>query len=103
VAAVFLATAILTEFVTNVAAAALMFPVALGLAARGDVELLPLAVAVALGASLCFATPFGYHTNAMVAGAAGYRFRDFLRVGLPMKVLCVAVGTVAIMGVWSVA
>jgi len=103
VAAVFLATAILTEFVTNVAAAALMFPVALGLVARGDVELLPLAVAVALGASLCFATPFGYHTNAMVAGAAGYRFRDFLRVGLPMKVLCVAVGTVAIMGVWSVA
>lgn len=94
--AVFLTTAILTEFVTNVAAAALMFPVAVSLAASGDVELLPLAVAVALGASLSFATPFGYHTNAMVAGAAGYRFRDFLRLGLPLKLLCVIVGTAAI-------
>jgi di/tricarboxylate transporter len=103
VAAVFLATAILTEFVTNVAAAALMFPVAVGLAGQGHVELLPLAVAVALGASLCFATPFGYHTNAMVAGAAGYRFRDFLRLGIPMKVLCVGVGTVAIVWIWSLA
>jgi di/tricarboxylate transporter len=103
VAAVFLATAILTEFVTNVAAAALMFPVALGLASRGDLELMPLAVAVALGASLCFATPFGYHTNAMVAGAAGYRFRDFLFLGVPMKILCVAVGTVAIVWIWSLA
>jgi di/tricarboxylate transporter len=94
--AVFLTTAVLTEFVTNVAAAALMFPVAVSLAAQGNAELLPLAVAVALGASLSFATPFGYHTNAMVAGAAGYRFRDFLRLGLPLKLLCVIVGTAAI-------
>ena len=64
---------------------------------------MPLAVAVALGASLCFATPFGYHTNAMVAGAAGYRFRDFLFLGVPMKLLCVAVGTVAIVWIWSLA
>jgi di/tricarboxylate transporter len=73
-----------------------MFPVAVSLAAQGNAELLPLAVAVALGASLSFATPFGYHTNAMVAGAAGYRFRDFLRLGLPLKLLCVIVGTAAI-------
>jgi di/tricarboxylate transporter len=97
---VFLATAVLTEFVTNVAAAALMFPVAVAVAAGAGVETVPVAIAVALGASMSFATPFGYHTNAMVAGAGGYRFRDFLKLGLPLKVLCVAAGTTLIVYLW---
>ncbi len=101
IAALFVATSILTEFVTNVAAAALMFPLAQSLAARGVAGIVPLAIVVALGASMSFATPFGYHTNAMVAGAAGYRFSDFLRVGLATKAVCLLAGIGVIVAAWG--
>ncbi|RME71135.1 MAG: SLC13 family permease, partial [Planctomycetota bacterium] len=81
VSAIVLVTAIMTELVTNVAAAALVTPLAF--AAAGDLGLapIPLAMAVAYGASACFATPIGYQTNAFVYAAGGYRFRDFVRAG----------------------
>lgn len=95
-AAVYLATSIFTEIITNNAAAALMFPIALSTAERAGSAGLHFFVAVAMGASASFATPIGYQTNLIVQGAGGYRFRDFLYVGVPMNVLALVVGTASI-------
>ncbi|MGF1520369.1 MAG: SLC13 family permease, partial [Nodosilinea sp.] len=81
------ATTLLTEIVTNNAAAALIFPVAIALAKSLGVDFMPFVIAIMVGASASFATPIGYQTNLMVYGPGGYRFTDFLRVGLPINLL----------------
>lgn len=86
-AAVYVATAVLTEFVTNNAAAALMFPVAAASAHMASMELRPVLLVLMIAASASFSTPIGYQTNLMVYGPGGYRFGDFLRIGLPLQVL----------------
>ncbi len=95
-AAVFLATVLFTELITNNAAAALMFPIAFVTASSLGVEPTPFFVAIAIAASASFATPIGYQTNLIVQGPGGYRFRDFLRVGLPMDAIAAVVGVTAI-------
>lgn len=80
-------TTLLTEVITNNAAAALMFPIALALAERLGVSLMPFAVSIMMGASASFATPIGYQTNLMVYGPGGYKFTDFLRIGIPLNLL----------------
>ena len=87
-AAVYAMTVVFTELVTNNAAAALAFPIAYAAAGNLGVNFMPFAVAVAIGASAGFATPLGYQTHLMVYGPGGYRFSDFLRVGLPLDILC---------------
>ncbi len=99
--AVFVAAALLTEIITNVAAAALLFPVAMAAAVETGVPIHTLAVAIAVGASISFLSPIGYQTNTMVAGAAGYSLGDFVRLGLPLKVLYVTAGSVAIPWLWK--
>jgi len=89
--AIYLGTLILTELMTNNAAAALAFPVALGLAESYGVPVLPFAMAVAYGASASFLTPYGYTTNLMVQNLGGYRFGDYLRYGLPLTLTYSAV------------
>jgi di/tricarboxylate transporter len=84
--AMYVGTALLTELVTNNAAAALMFPFGLSLAARLGVSPMPFCVAVMFAASASFATPIGYQTNLMVYGPGGYRFSDFFKVGIPLQV-----------------
>lgn len=84
---VYLATLLLTELMTNNAAAALAFPVAFGLAESFGLSPLPFAMAVAYGASASFMTPYGYTTNLMVQNLGGYRFRDYVRYGLPVSVV----------------
>ena len=75
--------------VGNNAAAALMLGIALATARALGVDPRSFAIIVALGASACFATPIGYQTNLMVYGPGGYRFSDFLRIGLPLNtILC---------------
>jgi di/tricarboxylate transporter len=83
-AVVYGVTLLITEIVTNNAAAAVMIPVALGIADHLGLPSAPFAIAVAVAASCGFATPIGYATNLMVMGPGGYRFSDYLRLGLPL-------------------
>ncbi|MGF1569034.1 MAG: SLC13 family permease [Nodosilinea sp.] len=78
-------TTILTEVITNNAAAAVVFPIALALSQSLGVSFIPFVVAIMIGASASFSTPIGYQTNLMVYGPGGYKFTDFLRVGIPFN------------------
>ncbi len=86
-AAVYFATAVITEMITNNAAAALMFPVGLAISKLLGVDVLPFVIAIMLAASASFVTPIGYQTNLMVYGPGGYRFTDFARIGLPLSLI----------------
>jgi di/tricarboxylate transporter len=88
-------TSVMTEIVTNNAAAVLMFPIAQSVAATLGVSLWPFIVVLMLGASASFATPIGYQTNLMVYGPGGYRFSDYLRIGVPLN-LILGLATVAL-------
>ena len=90
-AGVYLLTLVFTEIVTNNAAAALAFPVAKAAAATLGVSMMPFALVIAVAASSGFATPLGYQTHLMVYGPGGYRFSDFVRMGLPLDLLCMAI------------
>jgi di/tricarboxylate transporter len=84
---VYLITLILTELVTNNAAAALAFPIGLSAAQAFGVDPMPFVMVVAYGASACFLMPSGYQTHLMVYSPGRYRLTDFLRAGLPISVL----------------
>ena len=84
-------TLLLTELITNNAAAVLVFPVALAAAASTGLDPRLVALVVAVAASSSFLTPIGYQTNTMVYGPGGYRFTDYLRLGVPLTVLVIAV------------
>lgn len=89
----------ITPFVDNVSTTVVLSPIAAGLATRTGTPVEPLLIAVAIGASLDFLTPFGHHNNAVVMGAGGYRFMDFPRLGAPLTLICltVAAGVFAVM------
>lgn len=101
-AGVVFATMLLTEIVTNNAAAALMFPVAMGTAAAVGAEPRAFAWAVALAASAAFLSPVGYQTNLMVLGPGGYRFSDFARVGIPLTAVLLVVLVTLIALQWEI-
>lgn len=91
---VYVVTVLLTELVTNNAAAALMFPLALALAEGMGVSVLPFTMVVAYGASASFLTPYGYATNLMVQNVGNYRLADYFRIGVPVTL---GYGVVAVM------
>jgi di/tricarboxylate transporter len=99
-ATVYVITLILTEILSNNAVAALMVPIALGIAHEAGLQTQPFIIAVAVAASAAFATPIGYQTNMYVYGIGGYKFRDFVRIGLPLNVICFAVAMIVIPRVW---
>jgi len=100
-AAVFVLTAAFSAVVSNLAAAVLMFPVAVAASEQLEAQLLPFAVTLMIAASSCFSTPIGYQTNLMVYGPGNYRFNDFVRIGLPLTVL-VGLTTVTLVPlIWS--
>ncbi len=86
-ALVYLITNLFTELITNNAAAALAFPIALAVAQRLGVDPTPFFVVICMAASASFSTPIGYQTNLIVQGVGGYKFTDFVRVGLPLNII----------------
>jgi di/tricarboxylate transporter len=99
-ALIYATTSVLTELVTNNAVAVLMAPVAAGIAASLGLDPRPFVVAVMFGASASFATPIGYQTNTPVYNAGGYRFADFLRIGVPMNLIVGAATVLIIPLIW---
>ncbi|MDG1890456.1 MAG: SLC13 family permease [Verrucomicrobiota bacterium] len=98
--AVILMTSLLTTFLSNNAVAVVMTPIALEMAQHLDLPTKPFMIAVAIGASACFASPVGYQTNALVYSAGGYQFRDFVKVGLPLNLLIWLVASLVIPLLW---
>lgn len=100
-ALLFTATALLTAIATNNVAAVLAFPIALSAANHMGVDIMPFAITIMVAASASFASPIGYQTNLMVYNAGGYRFADFVRIGLPLTLLVglVTVGLVPL--IWE--
>jgi di/tricarboxylate transporter len=97
---VYLLTTILTEMLSNNAVAVLVTPVAIGIAQSLGLDPRPFVVAVMFAASVSFATPIGYQTNTFVYNAGGYRFSDFMRIGIPLNILMVGVAMVVIPLIW---
>lgn len=95
-----LATSVLTQFLTNNAVAALLTPVAIQTALTLGVDPRPFVIAVAVGASSCFASPIGYQTNTLVYSAGGYKFSDFLRAGIPLNLIVWLLGSLLIPVFW---
>jgi len=89
--AIYLFTLLLTELITNNAAAALTFPIAYSLAVGYGVDPRPFIMAVIFGASASFISPYGYQTNLMVYSAGNYRFRDYLSIGITLSLVYSAV------------
>lgn len=98
--ATYLVTAILTELITNNAAAVLAVPIALSLAHAVGAEPMAFIIVVMIAASASFLTPIGYQTNLMVFNAGGYRPLDYTRLGLPMSLVAGAVTLVAVPWIW---
>ncbi|MFA5940220.1 MAG: SLC13 family permease [Sinimarinibacterium sp.] len=96
----YLMTMLLTEMITNNAAAVLMYPICMAAAKSLGVSPLPFVFAVMMAASASFSTPLGYQTNLMVFGPGGYRFTDFFKVGIPLQLLLWAVAVAIIPLVW---
>jgi len=94
--AIYLLTSVLTEMVSNNAVAVVVTPIAIGLAQAMGVDPRAFVVAVMVAASASFATPIGYQTNMLVYGPGGYRFTDFLRVGVPLNLSIGIIVSVAI-------
>ena len=95
-AGVLLATMLLTEMVSNNAAAALMFPIAVSTAAAVGADPRPFVIAITLGASLSFLTPIGYQTNMMVYSMGNYRFTDYTRLGIPLNLITIVLALLLI-------
>ncbi|WFB35328.1 SLC13 family permease [Kiritimatiellota bacterium B12222] len=97
---VYVLTSVSTEMMTNNAAAAVVFPIAMNAAERLDVSPLPFVICIMVAASASFMTPIGYQTNLMVYGPGGYRFSDFARIGFPLALLFCGVCVYFIPMIW---
>jgi di/tricarboxylate transporter len=97
---VLLLTSISTHVLSNNATAILLLPIAISAAQGLGVDPKPFIVAVCFGASACFATPIGYQTNLLVYGPGGYRFSDFFKLGMPLNLLVLIMGSLFIPLLW---
>lgn len=98
--ALYVMTSVLTEVITNNAAVALAFPFVVTVAEKLGLEPMAMVMAVMMAGSSSFVTPLGYQTNLMVYGPGGYRFGDFVKIGLPMNVLVGAVAVLLAPVIW---
>lgn len=99
-AAIYLLASLLTELVTNNAVAIILTPVVISIGVALNVDPRPFIVAVMFGASASFLTPIGYQTNTYVYGAGGYKFSDFLKVGIPLSLILWLAATLLIPLFW---
>ena len=95
-----LLTSISTQILSNNATAVLMVPIAVSTAVGIGVDPKPFIIGICFGASACFATPIGYQTNLLVYTPGGYRFSDYLKMGVPLNLLVVILATVLIPMFW---
>ncbi len=99
-ALIYVVTSALTETISNNAAAILITPIAMGLGVELGVDPRAFVVAVMFAASASFATPIGYQTNTLVYNAGGYKFMDFVRIGLPLNIILAIVAVIVIPIFW---
>ena len=100
-AIMFIITNLFTELITNNAAAALAFPLALSISAQMGVSPVPFFVVICMAASASFSTPIGYQTNLIVQGIGNYKFTDFVRIGLPLNIITFLISVLLIPLIWS--
>lgn len=100
-AIIFIITNIFTELITNNAAAALSFPIALSVATQLGVNPTPFFVVICMAASASFSSPIGYQTNLIVQGIGSYKFTDFVRIGLPLNLITFLISVFVIPMIWK--
>ena len=100
-AGIYLLTTTLTELLSNNAAAVLLATLAIGMAQTLQIDPRPFLVAIAVAASASFATPIGYQTNTYVYGVGGYRFSDFMKIGIPLNALAFIITMLVVPAVWE--
>ena len=100
-AIIYLVTTVFTELITNNAAAAIAFPIALSAATQLGVDPKPFFIAICIAASASFASPIGYQTNMIVQSISNYKFKDFLKVGLPLNLLAFIFSVIFIPMIWE--
>ena len=100
-ATIYFITMILTEISSNVATAIIMVPIAIAVSGQIGLESRPFVFAVAFAASASFITPIGYQTNLMVYGPGGYKFSDYIRVGLPLSLLLFLTAVIILPNIWT--
>lgn len=100
-AALYIITAIFTEIITNNAAAALVFPIALAAAQQLNLDPKPFFVTIAIAASASFSTPIGYQTNLIVQAIGNYKFTDYIKIGLPLNILAFVLSLLLIPYFWD--
>lgn len=96
----YVVTNIITELITNNAAAAFAFPIALAVSQQMGLSPMPFMVAICIAASCSFSSPIGYQTNMIVQGIGGYSFRDFVRIGLPLNIIAFVISMIFIPIFW---
>ena len=97
----FIITNLFTELITNNAAAALAFPLALSISSQMGVSPMPFFVVICMAASASFSTPIGYQTNLIVQGIGGYKFTDFVKIGLPLNIIVFVLSVFLIPLFWN--
>lgn len=100
-AILYIITNIITELITNNAAAAFAFPIGLAAATKIGVNYMPFCIAIAIAASASFSTPIGYQTNMIVQGLGGYSFKEFLKIGLPLNIITFIISMIFIPLFWN--
>jgi len=100
VSGIYFLTTLLTEIMSNNASAVLLIPIAVGTAEAMGIDSRPFIMAVLFGASASFATPIGYKTNTLVYAPGGYRYRDFVKMGMPLKLILWGCATALIPRLW---